>query len=182
MHHTGSKLSLLLAGSCVLGCGAVGYSRACDVWGGIACAVLGRCAGVDVRQSKAFGSCSSGATTTHAGLGCGFVVATLGFGRAAGRGVSSGSCQTGGVDLGIGSAEFFDQTRITAALHASTSGPRVLSSNWPPPLAAERTANRRASRRNPSLPLPLALQPGAVWRAHPLWRDRGAPAAPLPCV
>ena len=38
----GSKLSLLLAGRCMLGCGAVGCSRACDVWGGIAWAVLGR--------------------------------------------------------------------------------------------------------------------------------------------
>ena len=34
MHFTGSKLSLLLAGRCVLGCWAVGCSRACDVWGG----------------------------------------------------------------------------------------------------------------------------------------------------
>jgi len=38
----GSKLSLLLAGSCMLGCGAVRCSGACDVWGGIECAVLGR--------------------------------------------------------------------------------------------------------------------------------------------
>ena len=38
----GSKLSLLLAGRCVLGCWAVRCSRACDVWGGIAWAVLGR--------------------------------------------------------------------------------------------------------------------------------------------
>ena len=38
----GSKLSLLLAGRCMLGCGAVGCSRACDVWGGSAWAVLGR--------------------------------------------------------------------------------------------------------------------------------------------
>ena len=30
----GSKLSLLLAGRCVLGCRAVGCSAACDVWGG----------------------------------------------------------------------------------------------------------------------------------------------------
>ena len=38
----GSKLSLLLAGRSMWGCGAVGCSRACDVWGGIAWAVLGR--------------------------------------------------------------------------------------------------------------------------------------------
>ena len=42
MHFTGSKVSLLLAGRCVLGCWAVRCSRACDVWGGIACSVLGR--------------------------------------------------------------------------------------------------------------------------------------------
>ena len=34
VHFTGSKPSLLLAGRCVLGCWAVGCSRACDVWGG----------------------------------------------------------------------------------------------------------------------------------------------------
>jgi len=38
----GSKLSLLLAGSCVLDCWAVGCSGACDVCSGIAWPVLGR--------------------------------------------------------------------------------------------------------------------------------------------
>ncbi len=86
----GSKLSLLLAGSCVLGGGAVGCSVACDVWGGIACAVLGCCVG-DQGQAEwggALGSCSPGAAAAHAGLSCGFV----------------------GVDLEICLDRFFDHT------------------------------------------------------------------------
>ena len=39
----GSKPSLLLAERCVLGCWAVGCSRACDVWGG-------GCVGGEVRR------------------------------------------------------------------------------------------------------------------------------------
>ena len=45
VHFTGSKPSLLLAGRCMLGCWAVRCSGACDVWGGIACVVLGRLCG-----------------------------------------------------------------------------------------------------------------------------------------
>ena len=66
----GSKLSLLLAGRCVLGCWAVRCSAACDVWGGIECAVLRRWSGW---RGRALGSCSPGSVADHAGLSGGFV-------------------------------------------------------------------------------------------------------------
>ena len=76
MHFTGSKVSLLLAGSCVLGCWAVGFSRACDVWGGIACAaavlVAGQRLGRLSRVDRALGLPARG--------------------RASWRGVGSGGC------------------------------------------------------------------------------------------
>ena len=55
MHFTGSKVSLLLAGRCVLGCWAVRCSVACDVWSGMACAGLGRCVGVGAGRAGRLG-------------------------------------------------------------------------------------------------------------------------------
>ena len=77
MHFTSSKLSLLLAGRCMLGCWAVGCSRACDVWGGIAWAVL-------VRWSWWRGQAEQGAWVVITGRGgCPRWVQLLGAGLAA---------------------------------------------------------------------------------------------------
>jgi len=73
----GSKLSLLLAGRCMLSGGAVGCSRACDVWGEIDCVGL-RLLSWWRGQAEWGGAarldpCTPGAAVAHAGLIRGFV-------------------------------------------------------------------------------------------------------------